>query len=204
MDVITPNVILFCWLTFWISYICFGAIVSYIAHVKDIRKATKIAQVIEVIANNASLSLFALGLLNMFPIRWGTEFSDITKFFLSYVFASVYFYHVHYLFHHPDLYPLHKKHHEFQQPWGLAGLYCSPCEMVFVNTFTASLGPIILQMSPSYVYVWNFLLPINVILSHSGLTIPYFMDNSHDLHHKYFTCNYGINSVLDKFYGTYK
>jgi sterol desaturase/sphingolipid hydroxylase (fatty acid hydroxylase superfamily) len=198
MEVISSEVVKNSWLIFWSSYWFFGGIISYY----NIRRLDKVLEVSFNIFENMLWSSLGLFLMFHFPIRICSNWKDYNKFLISYVIASVYFYHIHYLLHHPKLYFLHKKHHRFQKPWALAGLYCSPFEMIFANTFTASLGPIMTQMSPNYVYFWNLLMPINVLLSHSGLTIPYFMDNSHDLHHRYFNFNYGINSVLDELYGT--
>ena len=39
--------------------------------------------------------------------------------------------------------------------------------------------------------------------THSGITIPYILDGSHDKHHQHFNVYYGISIYFDWIYGTY-
>ncbi len=118
---------------------------------------------------------------------------------------DIWFYHVHLMIHHPQLYTkIHKLHHhnKMTQPYALTSLYCSPFEAVFLNVFATSLGPIIFQIPPPYLYIWYFFVSLNSAATHSGLSIPYLIDGAHDIHHKTFTHNYGISIYFDWIYGT--
>ena len=68
--------------------------------------------------------------------------------------------------------------------------------------FRSSLGPFIFQIPYPYLYIWFFLVSLNLLLSHSGLKIPFLIDNAHDDHHLYFNYNYGVSGYIDMLYGT--
>ena len=49
------------------------------------------------------------------------------------ILADFFFYIVHRILHTPRFYYLHKKHHEFNNPYGIGGIYWSIFEMVSAN-----------------------------------------------------------------------
>jgi sterol desaturase/sphingolipid hydroxylase (fatty acid hydroxylase superfamily) len=105
--------------------------------------------------------------------------------------------------HHPQLYAnLHKLHHKFKAPYALTALYCTGYESIFLNVFSTSLGCVILQIPPLFLYIWFFLVSLNSVLTHSGLKFSFLIDGTHDDHHKFFNYNYGISGYIDMIYGT--
>jgi sterol desaturase/sphingolipid hydroxylase (fatty acid hydroxylase superfamily) len=204
-EVITINVAINCWLIFWITYWTVGSFLTYKTHTSGIRKAIHLKEVISVLCINMCWSLFGVIILCLLPIRALTETHIIIKLILTYILTDVLFYHIHIMIHHPHLYgKIHKLHHTFiNDSYALVALYCTPYEAIVLNIFSVGLGPIIFQISPPYLYIWFALVGINSVATHSGLTIPYILDGSHDLHHSLTFKNYGITMYLDWIYGTY-
>ena len=70
---------------------------------------------------------------------------DIAVFVLI---EEVCFYYVHRLLHHRSLYALiHKQHHEFKAPIGIAAMYAHPIEHAFSNAIPVMIGPLVMGES---------------------------------------------------------
>jgi sterol desaturase/sphingolipid hydroxylase (fatty acid hydroxylase superfamily) len=206
MDTITIEVSLYSWLLFWLNYFVFGSLLSWYAHKEGIRKVTHLKTVLPVVLTNMLWTLPGILLLYFCPLRAWTDVHIIVKLILTYVVTEIWFYHFHLLIHHPQLYKkIHKLHHHdhMMQPFALTGLYCSPYEAIFLNLTAVSLGIIIFQVPAPYIYIWYSLVAINSVATHSGLYVPFFIDGTHDKHHKYqSTCYYGVSIYFDWIYGT--
>ena len=202
-DIVTINVGILSWMTFWITYWIFGTLISWVTHVNKIRLVTDLKDVCIVLLINMMWSLLGVILLCFIPLRAMTDSHIIIKFVFTYLITEIWFYHLHIFSHHPKLYNrLHKKHHYFQQPYAMTALYCTGYECVFINVFSVGLGCVFFQIPPPYIYIWFFVVSLNSLLSHSGLFFPYLIDGFHDKHHHCFQHNFGLSSYLDMLYGT--
>ena len=205
MEVITVNVAITSWLVFWITYWVFGSLISWRTHVTNVRKVVELKKVISVLLINMLWSLLGIIILYICPLRAMTDSHIIIKFILTYFFTDIWFYHVHLLIHHPQLYTkIHKLHHfkPMNKPYALTALYCTPYEAVILNVFSVGLGPVIFQIPPPYLYLWYLIVSLNALFSHSGLYVPYLIEENHDLHHFHYNCFYGLTVYLDWIYGT--
>ena len=138
------------------------------------------------------------------PLRAYTDSHIIVKLIINYFITDIYFFHVHIALHQHQLYKkLHKLHHEFKEPYGLAALYATGYETIFLNTFAAGIGTTILQIPSPYLHIWMILACLNAVSTHSGYTFWFLIDGAHDYHHVAFKYNYGSNKYLDQLYGTY-
>jgi len=206
-DVITINVAINCWFVFWSTYWILGVLISWIAHIKNIRLVFDLKKVVSVLIVNMMWTLLGIIILYFCPLRAMTDSHILVKFILSYFLTEIWFYHVHLLIHHPQLYSkIHKMHHfkPMNKPYALTGLYCTPYEAVVLNVFATSLGPVIFQIPAPYLYIWYFLISLNSLTSHSGIVIPYLIEETHDLHHLHYDHFYALTVYLDWLYGTYK
>ena len=98
----------------------------------------------------------------------------------------------------------HKKHHTYRHPWSLTAMYCTGYEAVVCNLFAVGLGPVMLGIEPPYLYIWFGLVALNSTVTHSGYSLGWLVDGSHDEHHRSYNCNYGVLTIFDRIYGTYK
>lgn len=116
------------------------------------------------------------------------------------------FYYLHRLIHHPKLYRyIHKQHHEYTAPTGLAAIYCHPFEQLIVNLLPLFLGPAIMHSHPLMASAWMFLATFNTVNSHSGWEFLHWPSPiMHDWHHYAFTENYGLMGWLDTLHETNK
>ena len=205
MDVLTLNILINCYIIFWVTYWIIGSIITYKMHMNNIRPVTKLIEVVSNLLINMMWTFIGLILVYFCPMRAMTDAHVVIKIILSYLLTEIWFYHVHLLIHHPHLYPkIHKLHHSFRFPFSLAAVYCTPYESIFLNVFSTSLGPIIFQISTPIIYIWYFLVALNSIITHSGINIPYIITGEHDEHHRVYNKNYGLSKYLDWIYGTYK
>jgi len=194
-----------CWLVFWLTYWIFGIGISLYTHIYDIRPIVNGFNVLVILGYNMFYSFIAVICMPFLPLRAMTDYNIWIKLFFTYVITDIWFYHMHVFSHHPKLYKnLHKLHHyEFMNaPYALTALYCSAFECVFVNVFSVGLGCVIFQISSPYIYIWFFMVSLNSLLSHSGLVIPYLIDDYHDEHHIVTTKHFGLTWYLDYLYGT--
>jgi len=123
------------------------------------------------------------------------------------VIEEILFYYSHRLLHHPTLYKqIHKIHHEFQAPIGMASEYAHPVEMLFSNILPVSLGPVIFHCHILISWIWFSIAVIGTISHHSGYKFPWligsFDPTFHDYHHYSYKFNFGLTGILDKLHKT--
>lgn len=148
--------------------------------------------------------------LNIFP---GCPISNIAasiiKYFCVILFTDAWFYYAHRLMHHPYFYKYHRQHHEFIQPYALAGLYCGAFEMWFCNNLSASLPMRLFGLGGIEMLLLSVLTSLFVIKGHGGIQYLYngsdslIADWEHAHHHKKMNVNYGTSYFFDRLHGTY-
>ena len=177
--------------------------------VTEKRKITDLNLVMFNLIQNMFWTWLTTNIVFMIPFRILEHTSIWLKFVLCLLFTEVWFYHMHIMMHHRQLYiKFHKKHHTFQYPYALTAMYSSAYETILCNTLSVGLGPILFGLPSPYIYIWFILVAFNSVFTHSGFKLKLFgyniIDNSHDIHHQLFNYNYGPMIILDKLYGTYK
>ncbi|KAJ3362380.1 C-4 sterol methyl oxidase [Allomyces javanicus] len=128
--------------------------------------------------------------------------------FLFMVIEDAYHYWAHRIIHeYPKAYKfIHKQHHEFAAPVGLAAEYASPYEIVIlaIGTF---LGPMLYAAAGFEFHVftmlfWSIVRTMQAIDAHSGYDFPWSLHNwipfwsgadHHDFHHQNFIGNYATS-----------
>ncbi|KAI0085253.1 C-4 methyl sterol oxidase [Irpex rosettiformis] len=148
-----------------------------------------------------------------FP-HWTAIVPQIMFFF---VFEDAYHYFAHQALHWGPLYKhIHKIHHQYPAPFGLAAEYAHPAEVFILGTGTI-FGPILYCMFRRdlhifTVYLWIVLRLFQAIDSHSGYDFPWSLQHilpfwsgaeHHDFHHMAFVNNFSTSfRWLDRFFGT--
>ncbi|KDN41609.1 putative ERG25-C-4 methyl sterol oxidase [Tilletiaria anomala UBC 951] len=126
---------------------------------------------------------------------------------LFFIFEDTFHYWAHRALHWGPLYKyIHKKHHEFAAPFGLAAEYAHPLEVFILGTGTIG-GPFLLcalnrDLHILTVYIWIVLRLFQAIDAHSGYDFPISMHNwipfwsgadHHDYHHQAFVGCYSTS-----------
>lgn len=205
MEVITFDNAVISWIIFWLTYWIFGSLFTWKGHVTGKRVVTNLDEVVPVLIINMIWTLVGIVLIYFCPLRAMTDSHILIKLITMYVLMDIWFYHVHLMIHHPQIYSkIHKMHHKFRYSYALVALYCTPYEAIILNLFSTSLWPIIFQIPAPYLYIWYFLVAFNTVATHSGMNIPFFIDEHHDNHHIKYTVNYGTSVYFDWLYGTYE
>lgn len=202
------------WFIFWIFYWISGTFLTWKAHNEDLVVITKLDIVIQVLFVNMIWTFFGTVIIFYLPLKIIVE-NYILNFILSFNFVKFilcmfitdfWFFHIHAMCHCSFLYKkIHAKHHEFnnENMYALVGMYSSGYESIVCNLFSASIGPIILELDTLYLYIWFALVGINSTFSHSGFTYGWLFDGTHGEHHKS-RKNLGTMTLFDTLYGTYK
>jgi len=121
------------------------------------------------------------------------------------------FYWAHRALHHPAIYKhIHKKHHMFKQPIGIAAEYAHPVEAFVANEIPTLSGSLIFGVHPVVFWTYLFLRMYETIDSHSGFRfpwspwqwIPFGGADFHDYHHSVNIGNYGMLRFWDWAMGT--
>ena len=132
-------------------------------------------------------------------------------FFILPIWSSFHFYWVHRLLHWPPLYRrAHSLHHRNVNvgPW--SGISMHPIEHLLY--FTTFLIHLIVPSHPMHLLFHSYIQTLHPIFSHSGFDKLYVKqkeraqigDFFHQLHHKYFECNYGtVEMPWDKWFGSF-
>ncbi|KAG0339625.1 hypothetical protein BG000_001713 [Podila horticola] len=166
-----------------------------------------------VVLQNQFLVGVPTGLLMYYLIEWrgnpiGMEFPtiyDLAKESIGFlVIEELGFYYGHRLLHHPRLYKrIHKQHHLYTAPIGIAAIYCHPLEHFMCNLSPLLLGPIVMKSHILTLWLWITIGQTNAINSHCGFQLPLFPSPlAHDYHHERFNVNYGPVGVLDWLHNT--
>ena len=138
----------------------------------------------------------------------GVPFPDLNIICLHviacFIFEDCWHYWLHRLLHHPYLYKhVHKIHHQYSAPFGLAASYAHPLEIALLGLGTVG-APIILAFISNKVhmvtiYLWVTLRLLQAVDAHSGYDFPWSMHHWfpfwsgaewHDKHHERFFGNY--------------
>ncbi|WP_370228284.1 sterol desaturase family protein [Cognatishimia sp.] len=127
------------------------------------------------------------------------------------MWSGLHFYWVHRLSHHPKLYKyVHAVHHRNVNvgPW--SGISNHWYENILY--FTTYFIHLIVPSHPLHLLFHNMFQQVSPILSHSGFEKLVVKENEaaragdffHQLHHRYFECNYGTSEIpFDRWFGTY-
>jgi len=155
--------------------------------------------------------LFTFGSFIFLKLGWHggplPSFSIIFRDFLVCIFAEEFgFYYSHRLLHKGFLWDyVHKTHHQFKAPVGMASEYAHPVEFILSNLFPVILGPLLMGSHFAVTFAWIFTAISTTIAGHSGFSFPYgFLGESkkHDYHHSHYLGNYGAIGLLDWWHGT--
>ncbi|KAK3715861.1 C-4 sterol methyl oxidase [Vermiconidia calcicola] len=148
-----------------------------------------------------------------FPSLWSMAF-QIAIFF---VIEDTWHYWMHRALHWGPLYKnIHKIHHQYSAPFGMAAEYASPIEVMFLGLGTVC-GPILYcavtgDLHVLTMYAWIVLRLFQAIDAHSGYDLPFSLHHLfpywagadyHDVHHEKFIGNYSSSfRWWDKFMDT--
>lgn len=124
---------------------------------------------------------------------------ELFQWCFMFLWTDFLFYHIHILFHNSSFYKVHSLHHIWKYPVPWEALYSSYIENIFLNFLPVFSAPLIIKLNIYYLSIWFSLATFSSLYSHS-------FDSSslHLIHHKYGKYNYGITTLFDKIYGTYK
>ncbi|KAF7973796.1 hypothetical protein HWV62_20368 [Athelia sp. TMB] len=135
---------------------------------------------------------------------WQTIIPQVALFF---VFEDMFHYFAHQALHIGVLYKhIHKIHHKYSAPFGLAAEYAHPAEVAILGTGTIA-GPLLYcyftqNLHIFTVYVWITLRLFQAIDAHSGYDFPWSLQHiipfwsgaeHHDFHHMAFTNNFSTS-----------
>ncbi|KDQ07785.1 hypothetical protein BOTBODRAFT_38466 [Botryobasidium botryosum FD-172 SS1] len=133
------------------------------------------------------------------------------------IFEDAFHYVAHQALHYGPLYRhIHKMHHKYSAPFGLAAEYAHPAEVLILGTGTIG-GPLLYcyltgNLHIIAVYVWVTLRLFQAVDAHSGYDFPWSLQHiipfwsgadHHDFHHMAFTNCYSTSfRWLDFMFGT--
>ena len=152
---------------------------------------------------------------NLIPwLAWGGDTLSVVWFVLLFpillLWQAVHFYLVHRLLHFKLLYRWHAPHHRNINigPW--SGFSMHPVEHVLY--FSNILVHLVVATHPVHMLFHMYYTALAAVTSHTGYAdlvvkgkkVVHLGNFYHQLHHRYFDCNYGDDSVtLDKLFGSF-
>jgi len=154
--------------------------------------------------------ILMLGLTAQLPFpAW---YEVVGSVLLCFIIEDFYFYWVHRALHLPFWYKyIHKVHHEFATPFGIAAEYAHPLETFILGMGTV-VGPLLTTRHLLTLYVWLAVRLYQTVEAHSGYDFPWTLTNFipfwggshfHDFHHETFVGNYASSfTVWDWVFGT--
>ena len=135
---------------------------------------------------------------------WPTFWVIVKQFIFFQLVEDFTFYWSHRFLHHPKLYWIHKKHHEYNISISLAATYAHPLEFFLGNGLPFSLGYMILSYLTDVhlitIFVWTAYRYLETTEGHSGYEFPWAQftfvpfklnTNYHDFHHTMNSGNFG-------------
>jgi len=133
----------------------------------------------------------------------------IGMYFLILLIREIHFYLIHRLIHWGPLFKyVHSVHHLNPNPGPWSGLSMHPVEHILY--FSGVLIHFILPSNPLHLLFHTQHLGIGPVMGHLGIETPMVKgtpitsDYFHYLHHKYVTCNFGMDMLpMDKWFGVY-
>ncbi|KAJ6632603.1 C-4 methyl sterol oxidase, partial [Mycena sp. CBHHK59/15] len=118
---------------------------------------------------------------------------------LFFIFEDIFHYFAHQALHYGPLYKhIHKIHHKYSAPFGLAAEYAHSAEVAILGTGIIA-GPLLYchfnsNLHISTVYIWITLRLFHAIDAHSGYDFPWSLQHiHHDFHHMAFTNNFSTS-----------
>lgn len=197
------------WISFWLTYFIGGCFFYNDKYVKIMPNSIITFQnLMHTLGINALITFAFIPIANAIPsiiIYPNTLIGYLFRVMTATFIGDICFYWSHRLFHHRLFYFLHKKHHEYIIPHSLAGLYCSPAEMLITNHLSIVLALKLVSIhSPVMLIIESSVIALNILKSHSG--IPDYIQGSphHALHHDKMNCNYGFSYITDIIFDTYQ
>ncbi|GBG73000.1 hypothetical protein CBR_g12719 [Chara braunii] len=154
-----------------------------------------------------------MGMKTSLPLPpWKTVALQIVFFF---VIEDFIFYWGHRALHTKFLYQhVHRVHHEYAAPFGLASQYAHPFEIIFLGVATAA-GPALIGPHIFTLWLWMCLRILEAMDVHSGYDFPWSLSkvfplyagsHHHDYHHRLLytkSGNYGSTfTYMDWLFGT--
>ncbi|SPJ75216.1 probable C-4 methyl sterol oxidase [Fusarium torulosum] len=143
-----------------------------------------------------------------FGLDYGVPFPPVWKMALQiaicFVMEDAWHYWFHRALHYGPLYKaIHKMHHTYSAPFGLAAEYASPIETALLGIGVVGCPLVVLAITGELhlvtMYIWIVLRLFQAIDSHSGYDFPWSLRHflpiwagahHHDLHHEKFIGNY--------------
>jgi len=134
----------------------------------------------------------------------------VLLFFVIWAFEAAHFYAIHRLIHAKALYRFHALHHNNDNigPW--SGISMHPVEHILY--FSSLLLHFVLASHPIHLLYHGFFLSVGASVGHigfqemrvSGRNVFTIGNMFHQLHHRYYNCNYGLMLVpLDRWFGSF-
>jgi sterol desaturase/sphingolipid hydroxylase (fatty acid hydroxylase superfamily) len=209
------------WLTFWCTYFLGSLFFPSSKAVSRPSAKITLRKLMVNLAVNTIATALAIPLIYMIPPLIEIPAVSLPNYILRYgalfVLSDIWFYYMHRLMHHKYFYCWHKDHHAFIHPYALAGLYCSPVEMIIVNQLSVSIPMQMLGYTYNEIIFFTVLIALNILKGHSGLqlyltenkwshklAVILFGNKMHDLHHELLNVNYGSLYLMDFIHSTHR
>jgi sterol desaturase/sphingolipid hydroxylase (fatty acid hydroxylase superfamily) len=164
-----------------------------------------------VLVNQFAGTLPALGLVSP-ALAWRGLSSSVTPsaldvvahLLLAFLWVEVTFYAVHRVLHRRWWYRrVHRVHHEYRRPTGIATHHVHFVEHVAGNLVPVVGGVVVAGVHPVPLFLFITLAVKNAIVTHSDFAFPLLGDVvHHDRHHHTLAGNFGALGLLDRLFGT--